>query len=196
MADAECKMADSNFPAFPAAKPASFPAEVLPVACDNERSEGADQMDLCNTSVSDTHSLSERIAREVFDVLPERGPILVIMDRDGEHWTSHPEEFAGLRIDESLLRDLRSKVDDGAEPVITQVGETSVTIAQLATDQTNCGYVVVILPRCAPESALTHIDLVEALLSQVALIARLVEKTATLTRGQMNHYSGLAFSVN
>jgi len=153
-------------------------------------------MDLCNTSVSDTHSLSEQIAREVFDVLPERGPILVIMDRDGQCWTSHPEEFTGLRIDASLLRDLRAKVDDGAEPVITQVGETSVTIAQLATDQTNCGYVVVVLPRCAPESALTHIDLVEALLSQVALIARLVEKTATLTRGQMNHYSGLAFSLN
>lgn len=153
-------------------------------------------MDLCNTSVSDTCSLTERIAREVFDVLPERGPILVIMDREGECWTSHPEEFAGLRIDPPLLKDLRSKIDDGAEPVITQVGETSVTIAQLATDQTNCGYVVVVLPRCSPESALTHIDLVEALLSQVTLIARLVEKTAALSRGQMNHYSGLAFSVN
>ena len=40
-------------------------------------------MDLCNTKVSDTHTLSEQIAREVFDVLPERGPILVIMDREG-----------------------------------------------------------------------------------------------------------------
>jgi hypothetical protein len=153
-------------------------------------------MDLCNTSVSETHALSERIAQEVFDVLPERGPILVIMDREGESWHSHPEEFAALGIDGSLLKYLRAKVDDGAEPVITQVGQTSVTIAQLATDQTNCGYVVVALPCCTPESALTHIDLVEALLSQVTLIARLVEKTSTLTRGQMNHYSGLAFSVN
>jgi hypothetical protein len=153
-------------------------------------------MDLCNTNVSDTHTLTEQIAREVFDVLPERGPMLVIMDRDGSYWPSHPEEFAALNLGESLLGDLRAKVDDGAEPVITQVGETSVTVAQLATDQTNCGYVVVILPRCSPESILTHIDLVEALLSQVTLIARLVEKTAALARGQMNHYRGLAFSVN
>jgi hypothetical protein len=87
-------------------------------------------------------------------------------------------------------------VDDGAEPVITQVGETSVTMAQLATDQTQCGYVVVVLPQYSPESALTHIDLVETLINEVTLIGRLVEKTAILARGHVNHYRGLAFSVN
>ena len=153
-------------------------------------------MDLCNTKVSDTHILSEQVAREVFDMLPERGPILVIMDREGNSWSSHPEEFAKLGISEEFLKDLRAKVDDGAEPVITQVGETSVTIAQLATDQTNCGYMMVVLPRYSPESTLTNIDLVEALLNQITLIARLVEKTATLTKGHMNHYRGLALSVN
>ncbi len=153
-------------------------------------------MDLCNTKAPDTHTLTEQIAQEVFEMLPERGPILVIMDREGNYWLSHPEEFAGLGIDETLLRDLRGKVDDGAEPVITQIGETSVTIAQLATDHTNCGYVAVVLPRYTPESTLTHIDLVEAMLNQITLIARLVEKTSVLTRGHMNHYRGLALSLN
>lgn len=153
-------------------------------------------MDLCSTTTSDTPILTELIAREVFDVLPERGPVVVIMDRDGGCWASHPEEFAALGISEALLKDLRTKVDDGAEPVITQVGETSVTFAQLATDQTNCGYVVVALAQYSPESALTHIDLVEALLNQITLIARLVEKTSVLSRGHTNHYHGLAFCVN
>lgn len=153
-------------------------------------------MDLCSTTTSDTPILTELIAREVFDVLPERGPVVVIMDRDGGCWASHPEEFAVLGISEALLKDLRNKVDDGAEPVITQVGETSVTFAQLATDQTNCGYVVVALAQYSPESALTHIDLVEALLNQITLIARLVEKTSVLSRGHTNHYHGLAFCVN
>mgnify|MGYP001493809880 CR=1 FL=1 len=153
-------------------------------------------MKLCSTKTSDTHALSEQVARELFDVLPERGLMLVVMDRDGTCWSSHPEEFAALGIGDSFLQDLRAKVDDGAEPVITQVGETSVTMAQLATDQTNCGYAIVVLPRYSPESTLTNIDLVETLLSQITLIARLVEKTSTLTRGHTNHYSGLAFSVN
>lgn len=153
-------------------------------------------MDLSSTTASDTPVLSELVAREVFEMLPERGPIVVIMDRDGRHWSSHPEEFGRLGIDEAFLKDLRAKIDDGAEPLITQVGETSVTVAQLATDQTNCGYVAVVLPRYSPESALTNLDLVETLLNQITLIARLVEKTSTLSKGHANHYSGLAFSAN
>jgi hypothetical protein len=101
-----------------------------------------------------------------------------------------------LGIEEPVLKDLRDKVDDGAEPVITQIGETSVTIAQLATDQTNCGYVVMALPRYTPEATLDNLDLVEAMLCQISLIARLVEKTRMLTQGHMNHYSGLAMSLN
>lgn len=153
-------------------------------------------MQLCHTKTSDTHVLSEQIAQEVFDVLPEQGLMLVILDRDGSHWCSHPEEFARMGIGDEFLQDLRAKVDDGAEPVITQVGEASVTMAQLATDQTHCGYVVVILPRYSPESTLTNIDLVETLLNQIVLIARLVEKTSVLARSCENHYRGLALSVN
>jgi len=146
-------------------------------------------MDTCDAMFSSTYVLNEQIARQVFEMLPERGPILVIMDREGNYWPSNSEEFAKLNLNETLLRDLRAKVDDGAEPVITQVGETSVTIAQLATDQTNCGYLVILLPRYSPESALTNIDLVEALLSQITLIARLVEKSSLLNKSHVNHYS-------
>jgi hypothetical protein len=135
-----------------------------------------------------TYALNEQIARQVFDMLPERGPILAIVDRDGNCWPSNSEEFAKLNLDEPLLRDLRAKVDDGAEPVITQVAETSVTVAQLATDRTNCGYVVIALPRYSPESTLTNIDLVETLLNQVTLIARLIEKSSMLNRAHGNHY--------
>jgi len=143
-------------------------------------------MDTCDATLSSTYRLNEQIARQVFDMLPERGPILAIMDRAGHCWPSHPEEFAKLGIGEALLQDLRAKVDDGAEPVITQVGEASVTIAQLATDQTNCGYVVIALPRYSPESTLTNIDLVEALLSQITLIARLVERSSMLIRSHLH----------
>jgi len=153
-------------------------------------------MHMCDAKTSDTPLLGEQIAREIFDMLPERGPVVVIMDRDGHCWSSHPEESAKLNLTETLLMDLRAKVDDGAEPVLTQVGETSVTMAQLATDRTNCGYVLVALPRYSPESTLTNIDLVETLLNQITLIARLVEKTATLARAHTNHYRGLACSLN
>jgi hypothetical protein len=153
-------------------------------------------MDTCDAASSATRVLNEQIARQVFDVLPERGPILVIMDRDGNCWPSDSDEFARLNLNDTLLRDLRSKVDDGAEPVITQVGDTSVTIAQLATDRTNCGYLVIALPRYGPESTLTNIDLVEALLSQITLIARLVEKANLLNQSHLNSYGGARAGVS
>jgi hypothetical protein len=146
-------------------------------------------MDTCDATFSATHLLNEQIAHQVFDILPERGPVLVIMDRDGTYWPSNPEEFAKLNLSNTLLKDLRAKVDDGAEPVITQVGDVSVTIAQLSTDLTNCGYVVVALARHSPESTLTNIDLVEAMLSQITLIARLIEKTSMLTKSHVSHYA-------
>ena len=152
-------------------------------------------MDTCDTTFSATHLFNEQIARQVFDVLPERGPVLLIMDRDGSCWPSNPEEFAKLNLTEALLKDLRAKVDDGAEPVITQVGDASVTLAQLCTDRTNCGYVVVALPRHGPECILTNIDLVEALLNQISLIARLIEKSSMLARSQVNHYAAYSTSV-
>jgi len=145
-------------------------------------------VDTCDAMVSATYVLNEQIAREVFDILPEQGPILAIMDRSGNCWPSDSEAFTKLNLSETLLQDLRAKVDDGAEPVITQAGETSITVAQLATDQTNCGYVVLALPRYSPESALTNIDLVEALLNQITLIARLIEKTSLLNKAHGNPY--------
>ncbi len=146
-------------------------------------------MDTCDTTFSATHLLNEQIARQVFEVLPERGPIVVLMDRDGSTWSSHPEESAKLNLSAALLKELRAKVDDGAEPVITQVGDTSVIVAQLATDRTNCGYVVIALTCHRPESTLANIDLVEAMLSQITLIARLIERSRMLTKSHVNHYA-------
>jgi hypothetical protein len=151
-------------------------------------------MDTCDTTFSATHLLNEQIARQVFDALPERGPVLTIIDRDGSCWTSNPEEFAQLNLSAALLRELRAKVDDGAEPVITQVGDASVTIAQLATDQTNYGYVVVALPRHSPEYILANLDLVEAMLSQITLIARLTEKSSMLVKSHVSHYAAYSAS--
>jgi hypothetical protein len=146
-------------------------------------------MDTCDAMFSATHLLNEQIAHEVFDVLPERGPVLILLDRDGSCWASQPEELARLNLSDTLWKDLRAKVDDGAEPVITQVGDVSLIVAQLATDRTKCGYVAVVLACRSPESALANIDLIEALLSQITLIARLVEKSRLLTRLHVDHYA-------
>ena len=145
-------------------------------------------MDMCESLFSPGFVLNEQIARQIFEVLPEQGPIMVIMDRDGNIWPSNSEEFAKLNISESFLKELCAKIDDGAEPIITQANDCSVIATQLATEQNNCGYVIIALPQYSPESTLINIDLIEMLLNQVGLIVKLIEKNNLLYEVQMKHY--------
>jgi len=145
-------------------------------------------MNLHESLSSPGFMLNEQIARQVFDVLPEQGPILLIMDRNGHSWPSDSEKFAKLNMSESFLKELCANIDDGVEPVVTQINDCSIVAAQLATERSNCGYVIMALPQYNPESTLINIDLIEILLSQFSLIAKLIEKNNLLYETQMKHY--------
>ncbi|MHC4158828.1 MAG: hypothetical protein ACYSSO_07085 [Planctomycetota bacterium] len=146
-------------------------------------------MNMYDSLVSPSSMLNEQVARQVFDILPERGPIMVIMDRNGNCWPSNSEEFSKLNISESFLRELCAKIDDGTEPVITHTDDSSIVAVQLATEQTNCGYVIIALPQYNPESTMVNIDLIETLLNQTSLIAKLIEKNNLLYELQMKQSS-------
>jgi hypothetical protein len=137
-------------------------------------------MDTYDAIASTQCVLNEQIAHRVFDALPERGPIVAIMDRTGRCWPSDPQEFARLNLSAALLAELRAKVDDGAEPVFAHAGDTSITAAQLATENTACGYLFIAIPRCGAELTQIHLDLLESLLSQITLVATLVERNHAL----------------
>lgn len=149
-------------------------------------------MDICESQFSRSSVLNEQIAGEIFDILPEDGPIVIIVGRDGNHWLSDSANFSRLNISESFLKGLCAKIDDGAEPVITQVNDFGVVAAQLSTEQTNCGYVIIALPQYSSESTLVNIGLIEMLLNQIGLIAKLVEKNGLayeLQTKQLGMYS-------
>ena len=146
-------------------------------------------MEMYDSLFSSGSVLNEQIAKQIFDILPEQGPVIVITDRDAHCWTSDPEKFSNLNIGKSFLRELCDKIDDGAEPVITSVNDCGIIAAQLATERTNCGYVIVALPQYSPESILVNIDLIEILLNQIGLIARLIEKNNLLYELQTKQFS-------
>ena len=145
-------------------------------------------MDISQSLSSPGFMLTDQITRQIFEVLPERGPLIVIMDTNGNSHPSDPEEFAKLNISESFLKEICVTIDDGAEPVITGSNDCSIVAGQLATEDSNYGYVFVVLPQYNPESTLLNIDLIEMLLNQIGLIARLIEKNNFHYEVQMKHY--------
>ena len=138
---------------------------------------------------SPEYTLNEQVARQIFETLSEKDPIVIIMDKDGNSWPSDSQRFSELNINDSFLKQLCAKIDDGAEPVVTQVDDFSIVAAQLSTEQTNCGYVLIALPRYTPESTLVNIDLIEILLNQISLIAKLIEKNNQLYELQISHFA-------
>ncbi|MHC4658931.1 MAG: hypothetical protein ACYS83_07105 [Planctomycetota bacterium] len=146
-------------------------------------------MDMYESLSSPSCVLNEQVARQMFEVLTEQGPVMVIVDREGHYWPSDSERFSKLNISELFLKELAAKIDDGVEPVVTQVDDCSVVAAQLATERTDCGYVLIALPQYSPESTLANIDLIEILLNQVNVIAKLIEKNSLLYELQMKQFS-------
>ena len=144
-------------------------------------------MDMFEPLFSQSGVLNELIARHVFEIIPEQGPIMVIMDKEGNRWPSDSERFSSLNVNESYLKDLCNKIDDGDEPVVTQINDFSIIVAQLSTERTNCGYVLLAFPQCTPESTLVNISLIEMFLNQVSLIAKLLEKNNLLYELQMKN---------
>jgi hypothetical protein len=138
--------------------------------------------------------LNEQIARQVFDILPEDGPLVVIISRPLKggslnYWPNNTEGFTRLGITDGFLKDLCSKLDDGDEPIITQINDFSIVATVLVTERTNCGYVIMALPHYTPESTLANIGLIEILLSQIGLIAHLIEQNNLLYEHNMNQFA-------
>ncbi len=151
-------------------------------------------MDMYDAMFSASYVLSEQLARHVFDVLEENGPILAIMDRHGNCWASDPEAFDRMHPGQTFLEGLWDQVDDGVEPAVARAGETTVATAQLATAHTNCGYLVLVLPQADSQWTRIDLDLTEALFGQIALVARLIETSSLLSDTQVKCYSAYATS--
>jgi hypothetical protein len=156
-------------------------------------------MDTYKSQLSRSSELNEQIAREIFDILGEDGPVLIIMDREGNHHLSDPVRVSELNISDTFLKELCSKIDDGAEPIVTQMNDVGIVAVELATEGTRYGYVVMALPQYNIESTMINFSLVELLLNQIGLIAELIEKTERsyelqMKRLSMYNHSNLASS--
>ncbi|OHB57658.1 MAG: hypothetical protein A2173_04560 [Planctomycetes bacterium RBG_13_44_8b] len=149
-------------------------------------------MDMFDSILSANVVLNKQLVPRIFEILPENGPLMVIMDKQGNFWFSDSEEFSKLNINAAILKEFCTRVDDGIEPVVAQVDGVCIAAAQLATEQNDYGYVFITLPEYSHESAQQNFDLIEAMLNQAALITELVEANNLLHEHQirlLNIYS-------
>jgi hypothetical protein len=139
--------------------------------------------------------LNEQVARQIFDTIGEDSLVVLIVDLDGHHWPSDSQAYAKLQIDDSLLNDIRGRINDGFEPVIVRQKNYTIVAAELATERTRCGYVALLLPNKQSETSQTEIGLLEILISQINLVAKLIEKNILLYELQNRNTPGTSSYV-
>jgi hypothetical protein len=147
-------------------------------------------MEMYDAIFSEEFGLNDQISRQIFENIPKDGPLVLIKDRKGNCWPSDSTQFSKSEISKQFLLELEGKIDDGQEPLVAQSNGCTIVANQLATDRTNCGYTFVILDNCSQESALVNIDLIEMLLSQIEIIAKLIEKNTLLYEFRMRNFPG------
>ena len=148
-------------------------------------------MDIYGSMLSQNAMLNEQVARQVFEIVSEQGPLVMIMDREGNCWPSNSAKFESLNLSKTWIESFCSKISDGVEPVVSHVQNHGIVGAQLATDRSKCGYILMAIEEPGLESLLSKIELVEMILDQFSLIAKLIEKCNSLYQTQAKLYSPL-----
>ena len=148
-------------------------------------------MDIYDSLFSSNVMLNEQIATELFGIMDQQDLILAILDGQGNCWCSNEEKFSELLSHREQLSQLCSRVDDGDDPVITQIEEFSVVGTEFVVGDVNFGYLVVFFPQSNPESTLANMDIIDLMLNQVALIGRLIDKNNKLHLTQLKQLSGV-----
>lgn len=134
--------------------------------------------------------LNEQIMRELESLCCECGPLFAIVDGRGNVWSGENQEVEGMLSDREHVERIISRIDDGGDPVISQMGEWGVVGTQLEIGQVECGYLLVLLPNYGPECTMANMGLIETLINQVLLIGRLIDKNNQLHRGKLKELSG------
>ena len=137
-------------------------------------------MNIYDSLFSQNSMLNEQVARQVFEIVSEDGPLVVLMDGEGNCRPSNSAKFESLNLSKAWVENFCSKIDDGVEPLISYVQNHGIVGAQLAGAQSKCGYILMAIEATGPESMLTKIELVEMILNQFNLIAKLMEKCNSL----------------
>mgnify|MGYP006293280441 CR=1 FL=1 len=148
-------------------------------------------MSTYDIDISPSSIINQQVAGEVFSVLPEDGPLVVILDGQGNYWPSDAEKYSILFCDSYKLDQILARIDDGDDPVISDIGDCPVVASQLATKERHCGYVIIALEGHSPERIHQNHDSIEMTLSLINVIGNFVEKYNNICQFQ-NKYLNFA----
>ena len=117
-----------------------------------------------------------KIAHTVFDSFANTDIVLAVLNHNGSYVANKLDVFEQVFAERALLEELCRKVDDGQEPLISQIDGFLVAASSLSNGFKRVGYSIMLLPA----ESFKSFDLIEIILEQFSQIARLIEQNQQL----------------
>lgn len=121
-----------------------------------------------------------QIAQAVFGSFADTDIVLGILNHNGSYVSNKLDIFERVFADQRLLDELCRRVDDGQEPVFSQINEYFIAASGLsccgASRREGIGYAVMLLPA----ESFKSLDFIEVVLEQFSTIAGLIEENQRL----------------
>lgn len=119
--------------------------------------------------------VNEHIAESLVEAIGEDGPLLVVVDRQGNCWSSDTLKFTQV-LSEEVIDQITCRIDDGCDPVISSCEEISFYATELMADQYSCGYLIIVFCGTNEVDILENIELVEGIASLANVVASLIRR--------------------
>lgn len=107
---------------------------------------------------------------DLFEVIPDDSMMVVLANREGSLWTSHPQEVEALNIEPRQWQLIMERLDDGDDPVVVCGNDFQVVGAQLSNTCWEYRYVMVLLSCRSADALFQHMGLVEMVINQIDLM--------------------------
>ncbi len=109
----------------------------------------------------------DRIARTVLESFEETEIVVAIVDREGCYVSNQTDVFETVFSDPRMLDEICRKIDDGCEPVITQMDGFLAAGASI----NDVGYSILLVPNYSADKAAAYYDFIEIVLSQIGVLS-------------------------
>lgn len=142
--------------------------------------------ELYKSLISSSETLMGQLENYLFEVTEPDGPVLILVNPRRQFAANNPHRAAFLNGNPDFLSDFCNRIDDGFEPCVTRVEGGCLIGSQLATETTDCGYILVFMPGYQLDTLRANMDLFELILAQAQLLCQLLDKNNQLHHAQLS----------
>ena len=132
-------------------------------------------MNTCENVFSSESYLMQEVANRLRGCFDSSEIDMLLFDASGNLQAGNTEILGGLGANQQLFKNICSRIDDGDEPIVSQIDGVGIVASGISGRNASLGYVFILLPGYSPERTIGSLDFLEIIISQVSMNVETIE---------------------